>query len=272
MSHRIGICSYFNPDLPPEQVFELIIRSGFKAISVWGAGDPGTDAMPDYYKQFIRAARDHYGLVLESLHAPFELTTDLSSPDNSLRTKAVNRLKLAIDDALELQIPIVIIHAHRRGSPQQLSALGRRSFTELVEAAAAANILLAVENTLDSIAPLEWILSQFPASTVGLCYDSGHDQLIPGQTFNLLRRWPRRLLTTHIHDNLGQSDDHLIPGQGIIDFSAFVRAFPWQTYNGYLTLEATMANSHLTDPAEFLTRALAAANQILTLARQTSAD
>jgi len=265
MSHQIAICSYFNPDLPPEQVFELIIRSGFNAISVWGAGDPGTAAMPDYYKQFILAARDVHGLVLESLHAPFELTTDLSSPDNSLRTKALDRLKLAINDALELQIPIVIIHAHRGEAPQQLSALGQRSFTELIEAAAAANILLAVENTLDSIAPLEWILSQFPASTVGLCYDSGHDQLIPGQTFDLLQRWGHRLLTTHIHDNLGQSDDHLIPGQGTIDWPAFVRAFPWQTYNGYLTLEATMANSPFTDPAEFLSRALAAANHLLTL-------
>ncbi len=272
MSHQIGICSYFNPDLPPEQVFELITRSRFKAISVWGAGAPGTAAMPDSYKQFIRTARDHYGLLLESLHAPFELTTDLSSPDNSLRTKALDRLKLAINDALELQIPIVIIHAHRGQAPQQLSTLGRRSFTELIEAATAANILLAVENTLDSIAPLEWILSQFPASPVGLCYDSGHDQLIPGQTFDLLRRWPRRLLTTHIHDNLDQSDDHLIPGQGTIDWPAFVRAFPWDTYKGNFMLESNMTVTSFTDPAEFLTQSSSAANHLLTLARQTNAD
>ena len=130
-----AICSYFNPELPPERAFELLVHSGFKAISIWGAGDRGTAPMPEYYKKLIRTARDVHGLVLESLHAPFRTTADLSSPDNSIRTTALDRLKLAINDALELQIPIVVIHVHRRGAPPQLCALGQRSFTELVEAA-----------------------------------------------------------------------------------------------------------------------------------------
>ncbi len=262
-----AICSYFNPDLHPERAIELLVSSGFKAISGWGAGDRGATPMLEFYKKLIHAARDVHNLVLESFHPPFTLTADLSSPDNSIRTTALDRLKLAINDAHELQIPIVVIHAHRRGSPPQLCALGQRSFTELVEAASAAKVRLAVENTLESLAPLDWMLSQFPASVVGLCYDSGHDQLIPSQSFDILRRWGHRLLTTHLHDNLGESDDHLIPGQGIIDFCALVRAFPFQTYQGYFALEATMINSPLTtDPAEFLSQALAAANHLLTLA------
>lgn len=260
-----AICSYFNPELPPQRAFELLVHSGFKAISIWGAGDRDTAPMPEYYKKLIRAARDVHSLVLESFHAPFTLTADLSSPDNSLRTTAVDRLKLAINDAHELQIPIVVIHAHRKGSPPQLCARGQQSFTELVEAAAAAKIRLAVENTLESPAPLDWMLSQFPASSVGFCYDSGHDQLTPSPPFDILRRWGHRLLTTHLHDNLGQSDDHLIPGQGVIDFSAFLRAFPFQTYQGYFALEATMVNSPLADPADFLAQALAAAKHLLTL-------
>ncbi len=272
MPYQIGICSYFNPNLGPLQTVKLLHQAHFRVLTVWGADRDCISPMPNSYKDQLRSSREQFGFVFDSLHAPFLLTPDLSSSDNSVRTKAVDRLKLAIDDALELHIPIVIIHAHRGEAPQQLSSLGQRSFAELIEAAARTNIRLAVENTLDSNAPLEWILSQFPAATVGLCYDSGHDQLSSTVTFDLLRRWGDRLLTTHIHDNLGQSDDHLIPGQGIIDFSAFVRAFPWQTYNGHLNLEATMANSPVTDPAEFLTRALNAAEHLLTLARQISAD
>ncbi len=265
MSLEPAICSYFNPELPPERAFELLVHSGFKAISVWGAGDRGITPMPEYYKKLIRTARDVHNLILESFHAPFTLTADLSSPDNSTRTTALDRLKLAINDALELQIPIVVIHAHRRGSPPQLCALGQRSFTELVEFAAAAKIRLAVENTLGSLAPLDWMLSQFPPSTVGLCYDSGHDQLVPGKSFDILRRWGHRLLTTHLHDNLGVLDNHLIPGQGVIDFSALVRAFPFKTYQGYFALEATMLSNPLADPAQFLAQALAAAKHLLTL-------
>ncbi len=267
MPYQIGTCSYFNPDLDPLQTVKLLHQAHFRVLTVWGADRDCISPMPKSYKDQLRSSREKLGFVFDSLHAPFLQTIDLSSSDNSVRTKAVDRLKLAIDDALELQIPIVIIHAHRREAPQQLSSLGQRSFTELIEAASRANILLAVENTLDSIAPLDWILSQFPPSTVGLCYDSGHDHLASGRTFDLLRRWGHRLLTTHIHDNLGQSDDHLIPGQGLIDWPAFIRAFPWQIYNGYFALEATMVHKPLiTDPAEFLARALAAANHLLSFA------
>lgn len=267
-----GLCSYFHPDLPPKQVLELIIRSGFKAISIWGADGPGIDPMTDSLKQLIRAVRNTHNLILESLHAPYQVTPDLYSLDESARTNAIDRLRMALDDAAELEIPIVVIHAHRTGDPDELSAIAQRSFTELIDSLGSASPRLAVENTPGSILTLEWALNEFPAAKLGFCYDSGHDHMAAGETFDLLRRWGHRLLSTHIADNLGQTDDHLIPGQGTLDWTAFVRAFPWQSYKGYLTLEPMMGNSRFTDPAEFLAQSLAAANRLLTLARQAAGE
>jgi len=268
MALEIGICSYFKPDLDPAEIVRLLSETDFKTVSVWGADRDNISPSPKWYKNQLCSAREDFGFVLESLHAPFVLTSDLSSSDNSVRSKAVDRLKLALDDAVEIEIPIVIIHAHRRGDPAQLSAQGCRSFAELVEAAVRSDVRLAVENTLDSNGPLEWILSEFPAEHVGLCYDSGHDQLGPGQTFDLLGRWGHRLLTTHIHDNRGEADDHLPPGEGTIDWQGFAQAFPWESYQGNFMLEATMAVTSFGEPAEFLRQCYAGAQRILALAGQ----
>ena len=272
MALQIGISSYFNPDLPPAKVSELLIQADIKVISVWGASADGLGLMPSAYKDVVRSAREDYGFILESMHAPFLLTPGLSSSDESVRTKTVDRLRQAIADAVELDIPILIVHAHQTGGPDTDCPAGRQSYVELVEELHNTNVRLALENTRQSVALLEWVLGEFPARKVGLCYDSGHDQLATGQTFEFLRHWGGRLLTTHIHDNHGQSDDHLPPGEGVIDWQAFARAFPWNTYRGYFMLEANMSVTSFKEPAEFLARCRAGAQMILELAGGSIGD
>ena len=176
---------------------------------------------------------------------------------------------MSLDDAAELYIPIAIEHCHHQGDPPELSPEGCRSFEELVKAAADSNVRLAVENTFDTMKPLEWLLSEFPAERVGFCYDSGHDQLYPGEAgkaFELLRCWGHRLLTIHIHDNHGENDDHLPPGEGTTDWREFAQVFPWNSYAGNFVIEACMATSSIADPAEFLQVCYAGAQRILSLA------
>ena len=268
MALEIGICSYINPELDPGQTVRLLCQSRFRILTVWGADRDCISPMPKWYKDQLQTARTELGFVLDSLHAPFLLTPELSDADKRVRIKAVDRLKLSLADAGELGIPIVIVHGHRQGEPSELSPEGRRSFEELVEAAAGGNVRLAMENTLESIKPLEWFLSEFPAEHVGFCYDSGHDQLSSGKPFELLRRWGHRLLTTHIQDNRGQNDDHLPPGEGTIDWQEFAKAFPWDSYRGNFVLEANMSSTCIGDPAEFLQTCYASAERILKLAEQ----
>ncbi len=89
------------------------------------------------------------------MHAPFLLTTDLHSPDEAARTTAVERLKLAMADVVELNIPILIIHAHRTGDPDEILPAGQRSYVELMAAVSDLPLHLAVENTPGSIVLLE---------------------------------------------------------------------------------------------------------------------
>lgn len=53
----------------------------------------------------------------------------------------------------------------------------------------------------------------------------------------------RGLVTTHIHDNRRQADDHLVPFQGSIDWPAAVMAFEKIGYDGVLMYEVKAAQS-----------------------------
>lgn len=55
-----------------------------------------------------------------------------------------------------------------------------------------------------------------------LCFDVGHAHLGEGvdTAFDPMRQL---VVTTHIHDNRGEHDDHLVPFEGEIDWEAVMR-------------------------------------------------
>jgi len=79
-------------------------------------------------------------------------------------------------------------------------------------------VTIAVENTPNELGAPE-SLSKFIRDThlqdLRLCFDIGHAHIGEGVVagFELMRD---RVVTTHIHDNHGQKDEHLWPGDGTI--------------------------------------------------------
>src|SRR3989449_4714930 len=85
-------------------------------------------------------------------------------------------------------------------------------------------VTIALENTPGGLAtPAN--LRQFIAETrlhdLRLCFDTGHahmeDGVGPG--FETMREL---VVTTHVHDNRGEKDEHLLPYEGTIDWDAAV--------------------------------------------------
>jgi sugar phosphate isomerase/epimerase len=60
---------------------------------------------------------------------------------------------------------------------------------------------------------------------VKLCFDTGHAHLDGGvpEALEIVRDF---VATTHIHDNRGERDDHLLPYEGTIDWSATLSSLP----------------------------------------------
>ena len=82
----------------------------------------------------------------------------------------------------------------------------------------------------------------FEGTDLGICMDVGHAHLL-GDAADAIETAAEYLVTTHIHDNRGQSDDHLVPFQGTINWAAAIMAFEKIGYDGVLMYEAKAVES-----------------------------
>ena len=80
------------------------------------------------------------------------------------------------------------------------------------------NVRIAVENTHLPSGRVEIVMDiadRYPQDRVGVCLDLGHAN-IGGDVRDAIRDSAPRLINVHASDNLGDRDDHLVPGRGAI--------------------------------------------------------
>jgi sugar phosphate isomerase/epimerase len=70
----------------------------------------------------------------------------------------------------------------------------------------------------------------------GICLDFGHAH-IDGDVVDAIETVSEHLIATHVHDNGGRSDDHLLPFDGTIDWPAALTAVLKIGYDGPFMLE-----------------------------------
>jgi sugar phosphate isomerase/epimerase len=110
----------------------------------------------------------------------------------------------------------------------------------LAEAATAAGVRLALElipNTLSTAAALEALFGgDLDLGDAGVCLDLGHAHIMGGvpEAAEILAG---HIITTHVHDNDGKSDSHLVPGEGKIDWPAAMTELGKVGYSGPLIFE-----------------------------------
>ena len=71
---------------------------------------------------------------------------------------------------------------------------------------------------------------------VGICMDVGHARMM-GDVVDAIETCSGHIVTTHLHDNRGRSDDHLVPGEGVIDWDATLLALQKIGYDGVWMFE-----------------------------------
>jgi len=164
------------------------------------------------------------------------------------RKKAIDEMNLAIETAATIGARIVIVHS---GNMLTNSLDGfeknRRietciqSLKIISETAKKKNVRLALENLLGGMVAgeawqLEQIVGALDKDVVGVCVDVSHASLCK-ELDKLLKTFAGRVIAVHISDNHGKMDDHLIPGEGMLDFVKIARKLKEINYKGVFTLE-----------------------------------
>lgn len=145
---------------------------------------------------------------------------NLIHPEKSRRIDAMDEIKRALEAAELIPFRHLIVHLGEREDTWGLRAL-EHSITALEHLRAFANPLgvkLLVENLQGEVATpahLNEILTSGHFQDIGVCLDVGHAHLGDGVA-SALEELRDRLRSSHLHDNRGDKDAHLWPGDGAI--------------------------------------------------------
>ncbi|HEX4075570.1 MAG TPA: sugar phosphate isomerase/epimerase family protein [Candidatus Acidoferrales bacterium] len=219
------------------EMLQGIAQAGIHGVEIFCASSHFTYRSPEAIRE-LAGALEETGLTLQSLHSPTERNTSpgrdsgipisISETERVRRVDAVDEVKRAIDVAETVPFRYLVQHlgtGRQEPDPRKYDA-AFSSLEHLSLFAKQRGVTIAVENTPNELgAPAS--LVQFVKETrldLKFCFDIGHAHLDSGvaESFELMRS---RIATTHIHDNHGEKDEHLLPYAGTIDWDAALGAF-----------------------------------------------
>ena len=251
-----------------------VAAHGFEAIELFA-----TRSHFDYHDERARAQLAEWlsdtRLELHSVHAPafaalrqgrWVGTFSNASSNETRRRAAIAEAEAAL--ALAAHVPFRFLVTHLGvpvseagpGNDNQRDA-ARRSVQDLVALAAKVQVRVAIEvipNPLSSAAHLsDMIEDDLDGLDVGVCLDYGHAHLM-GDLGEAIETLSGHLVTTHVHDNGGTRDDHLVPFAGSIDWDAAMMSTQKIGYDGIFMLEVGDTG----DPVDVLRRSVKARERL----------
>jgi len=254
----ISIGTTFNYAIPLRDQLPLIKKAGFTHISL-GAKLEHSNYLESEGKKIIRTMVESHGLAVCSIHTPFGKDLDISSPDKGISDRTVEIYRRCIESAQFLSAGIVIFHPTAYLSSDRIDKRKDvlvANVGKLLDHTGQGSVKLAVEN--DSYEPTNDVLShslnEIADSRYGFCYDASHDNLVE-RPLALLKHYGHRLVTTHISDNRGRKDDHMLPFEGFYDWDGFCKVFTRVCFDGVFLLEVEMRESAFESPVEFIIEA-----------------
>ena len=222
-------------------------------------------------------------LALRSVHAPIadafangtaQRMFSIASRDADARKTAVHEIAIALNTARSIPFEFLVVHvgvpgAARPAPNDNHREAAIRSLEEVLTLAGPLGIRVALEvmgNDLSSAAELVDLIDRnFEDAELGICMDIGHAHLL-GDAAEAIETASEYLWTTHIHDNGGRNDDHLVPFQGTLDWGSAMMAFEKIGYDGVLMYEVKDAGG----TQSVLARAVAARQRLERLATEST--
>lgn len=225
-----AIAGWFGYPLELEDRLRLIKAAGFKAVLLWWALESEFEpAIP--FK--VETARRH-GLEVANAHLHFKYVNSLW--EEGVQGEAYCReLCGLIESAGEYGVPTLVAHLTRTKEPPAFSELGFSRFMRLIDTAEKADVRLAFEN-LTAYERLYEFMAKVESPNAGVCFDSGHN-LCHCPDRRVCRDFADKIIAVHLHDNHGKKDEHLIPFDGIEDWTRVREELAASAYTGPWSIE-----------------------------------
>jgi sugar phosphate isomerase/epimerase len=220
-----------------------LARGGAEAIEIFAARNHLDYANRRQHVQEIAQWFQTSGVPLHSVHAPMFSDyewgrsggppVNIADPDRKRRVEAMDEIKRALEIAEQIPFRFLVQHIgvgneefdERKFEAAMTSVEHLRAFAKPL----GVRILLEnIPNELTTPERLVEFIGGAHFEDVGVCFDLGHAHMLGGvePAFEVLKDHIR---STHVHDNGGDKDAHLWPGEGSIDWPqavALLRSAP----------------------------------------------
>jgi sugar phosphate isomerase/epimerase len=227
---------FLNQRLHPG-ILELAERSGAQAVEIFAARQHFDYTSREHVAELATWFRAN-PLEPFSMHAPLfpdrEMgragapACNLLHPEKSRRIDAMDEIKRALESADQLHFRNLVLHLGERDDAWSQRSIehGISALEHLGAFAHPLGVRLLVENLLSEVttpAHLLIILEMGHIQNVGICLDLGHAHITVGVA-DAIATLGKNIVSVHVHDNGGQKDEHLWPGDGTIDWPAAAEA------------------------------------------------
>ena len=177
------------------------------------------------------------------MHAPF-YDLNPGARDSLVKKASMDRLLWAVDVANRLGVAQIVVHPGygpwvRGRRIHHWLARAKEGIQKVIDKAGVQGIRMAFENVYDeSPDDLMVFLEGFSGDNIGVCLDIGHFHVFSKISLgDWLEVLGPKIYEFHIHDNHGESDEHLAIGDGTIDYTPWIKWVEAHPSQAYLTLE-----------------------------------
>ena len=265
MRYAISMCLF--PDLPLGSALRKCGNAGFPAVEL----NCGDSVSGQWYVDPAAAARTlrEIGISADSVHG-HSAGWALGAFVEADRLAALEKTAECFGPAAEVGAGVVVVHANSPTPehPATEADYGpsmdrtRESLAVLAERAKGLGLRLALENLPARGTPrpsrnIEDVLFMIDGmgDHVGVIIDAGHSNANGRDAAQEVRKVGDRLFATHIQDSDGLGEDqHLVPGQGTVDWDAFLDALDECAPDALRTIEMTAGSG---EPDEVLAAVVA---------------
>jgi len=193
--------------------------------------------------------------IYESQNKPvIERLVDLADFRKEIRERETNCIIEWIDYSKITGIECIVVHPGGFKGYNDLSEYEKieeyniEVFKKISEKCEKEGIKIAIENMggkltdkkfmpYQKVEELLDLIEKIGSDYIGICLDTSHANISKVNIPEFIKLAGKKLIATHISDNLGENDDHLLPFSGTIKWEEVIEAFNKTGYSGILNFE-----------------------------------
>lgn len=256
----IGTTTIVSNENPFGIDFELTTKAGFNTIDYQKFQNSNNEVYLMNSKQFkehfslLKKELDKYNLSINQMHGYWEYKNyEYDSRENwPILKRLISR---NMEAAKILGCKYIVLHPRfpfgaldKDLPPEEGFKLNLDFLKYILPTARKYNITLCIENLPRRIkyCDVNGILEMVKVINdrhIKMCLDTGHANVTEDESMGeVVKKIGKHLKVIHVHDNPGDADRHLLPGEGTINWKDFMKALKEINFKGSFSFETQSKN------------------------------